>query len=137
GGDMYLIHMVVDLGVRIELVPDAVVFWRVRPSLRATWRQYARYARGDAVAGMYRARHVARFAAYGALGLAAASRNRWLGCATAVGAVAYAQRPLWRAWRRFSGRPGARVASVAAVPAAMAFIDAAKMWGYLHRDRVR
>ncbi len=131
GEDMYLDRRLIDLGIRIEPVPGAVVYWRVRPSLRETWRQYARYAHGDAVAGMYRERHAARFAAYGALAAWMVTRNRTLGALLAAGAAAYASRPLARAWKRFAGSPRRRFASLIGVPAAMAFIDAAKMAGYV------
>jgi glycosyltransferase involved in cell wall biosynthesis len=131
GEDMYLNLEWVRHGIHIELAPDAMTSWPVRPTLGATWHQYARYAAGDAKAGMYRRRHVARFAAYG-FGLAAVvSRNRWLLGVAAAGTLVYVARPLRRAWRRLTGHPVVQAASVTAVPAATAFIDAAKMWGYL------
>ena len=131
GEDMYLNHRWVSLGMRIEPAVDAVVYWRLRPSLGATWRQYAGYARGDAEAGMYPRRHAARFGAYGFAAAAALSRNRWLLLATALGGVAYASKPVRRAWSRMRGRPAERAASVFGVPVAMAFLDLAKMWGYV------
>ena len=106
------------------------MYWRVRPTLRETWRQYERYARGDSTAGMYPERHALRFAAYGALAASTLTRSRWPLAAAALAGAVYARRPLRRAWTRFAGRSGTRVASLAAVPGAMAFIDAAKMWGY-------
>jgi glycosyltransferase involved in cell wall biosynthesis len=136
GEDMYLNHRWVELGLRIEPAADAVVHWRLRPSLRSTWRQYVGYARGDAEAGMYPRRHAARFVAYGFAVVALATRNRWLLAVAALSGVAYASKPLRRAWRRSAGRPGARVASFAAVPAVMVFLDLAKMAGYL-AGRVR
>jgi glycosyltransferase involved in cell wall biosynthesis len=130
GEDMYLNHRFVELGMRFGYATDAVVSWRLRPSVGATWRQYAGYARGDALAGMYPGRHAARFAAYGVLGAALASRNRWLLGAAVLGGSAYARRPLGRAWRRFVDRPGVRIAGLGAVPVTMAFLDLAKMSGY-------
>jgi len=131
GEDMYLNHRFLATGARMELAPTAVVSWRVRPSLRGTWRQYAGYAAGDAQAHMYRERHVLRFAAYAVAGLAVVTRNRWLAGLTVAGGIAYAARPIRRAWRRI--RPGSpeRLGAIVGVPAMMAFIDAAKMWGYL------
>jgi glycosyltransferase involved in cell wall biosynthesis len=131
GEDMYLNHRLVELGLRIENATDAVVHWRLRPSLGTTWRQYAGYARGDGEGGMYRRRHAARFAAYGFAVVALATRNRWLLGAAALGGLAYAWKPLRRAWRRSAGRPSARVASFAAVPGVMVFLDLAKMAGYV------
>ena len=131
GEDMYLNHRFLASGARMELAPTAVVSWRVRPSLRATWRQYAGYAAGDAQAHMYRERHLWRFAAYAFAALAVITRNRWLAALTAAGGIAYAARPIRRAWRRI--RPGSpeRAGALVGVPAMMVFIDVAKMWGYL------
>jgi glycosyltransferase involved in cell wall biosynthesis len=131
GEDMYMNHRLAESGARIELAPAAVVHWRIRPTLAATWRQYAGYAEGDARAGMYRERHLMRFAAY-AFGLAAVLTRRpgLLGLA-ALGGVAYARRPLARTWRRIPAGSPDRWKALVAVPALMALVDAAKMWGYL------
>jgi GT2 family glycosyltransferase len=130
GEDMFVNHRLLDLGVRIDLAPDAVVYWRVRPTVAATWRQYAGYAQGDAVAAMYAQRHAVRLAAYGLASIAIATRKGPLLAASAIGGLLYARRPLTRAWRRFEGRPGERIAAAAAVPAAMVLIDSAKIAGY-------
>jgi hypothetical protein len=62
GEDMWVDQRWRDLGMDMRFAPDAVVRWRLRPGLAATWRQYAGYARGDAEAGMHPGRHVLRFA---------------------------------------------------------------------------
>ena len=79
GEDMYVDHRWRELGLDMRFVPDAVVYWRLRPGLRDTWVQYFRYARGDAIAGMYPKRHVLRFAVYGGLLLAllSSAAGRW------------------------------------------------------------
>jgi Glycosyl transferase family 2 len=135
GEDMYLNHAWVKAGIAIEQATDAVVYWRPRPTLAATWEQYSRYAEGDALAGMYPERHVLRFAVYGAMAAGLALRRPWLTAALAGGAVAYAWKPLRRTWRRVPAAPD-RAASLIGVPAAMAFLDGAKMWGYF-RGRAR
>src|SRR5439155_12502421 len=116
---------------RLELAPEAVTYWRMRPSLGSTWRQYAAYAEGDAIAGMYPNRHAVRFGAYAFAALALLRRRRWPRMVAVGGALAYARRPLRRARRRLPPGSFQRRAAWAAVPAMMAFIDAAKMWGYL------
>lgn len=131
GEDMYFNHRLVEAGCRMELAPEAVAYWRPRPTLAATWSQYARYSEGDAVSGMYPQRHLLRLGVYGALGAALASRNRVALALAAVAGAAYTAKPLRRAWRRLPADTGERPAALAAVPAMMAFIDAAKMWGYL------
>jgi glycosyltransferase involved in cell wall biosynthesis len=130
GEDMYLNHRFVATGGRIEPATDAVVYWTLRPSLGATWRQYAGYARGDAEAGMYRRRHAARFAAYGLAAVAVTTRDRRLLALAALGGIAYARKPVLHGWRRMAGRPSRRWGSLATVPAVLAFLDAAKLWGY-------
>ncbi|MCC7353809.1 MAG: glycosyltransferase, partial [Anaerolineae bacterium] len=44
--------------------PYAVAHFRPRPGLRAFFRQYYRYARGDGKADLWRARHAIRFSTY-------------------------------------------------------------------------
>jgi glycosyltransferase involved in cell wall biosynthesis len=130
GEDMYLNHRWRELGVRMDLARDAVVARRPRPDLAAYWRQFAGYAEHDARGGMHAGRHALRFAAYGALAVAVASRRRGLlALAVAAGGL-YAARPVRRAWRRMPS-PGRRLAALGAVPALMAATDLAKMAGYL------
>jgi glycosyltransferase involved in cell wall biosynthesis len=130
GEDMYFDHRLVSSGVRMDNATDAVVYWHIRPTLGETWMQYAGYAEGDALAGMYPERHFLRFAVYGLGALALTSRSRFLTALAAAAGTAYASRPVRRAWTRLADRPGDRAASTIGVPAAMAFVDLAKMWGY-------
>jgi glycosyltransferase involved in cell wall biosynthesis len=130
GEDMYLNHRWRGLGLRMELAADAVAYRRPRSDLGEYWRQFFRYAEGDARGGMHPQRHALRFAVYGGLALALGLNNRTLALPAAVAAVAYAARPVRRAWRVLPpGRP--RLAVLVAVPALMAVTDAAKMTGYL------
>jgi cellulose synthase/poly-beta-1,6-N-acetylglucosamine synthase-like glycosyltransferase len=131
GEDMYLNHRWVEDGARIELAPEAVTYWRVRPTLAETWRQYSRYAEGDARAGMYARRHAIRFLTYGTAAAVAASRRKPLIALAVATGAAYAARPVARAWRRLADQPTKRLGVVVAVPFTMAFIDAAKMAGYV------
>ena len=129
GEDMWVNHRWRERALDMRFVSDAVARWRVRPTLAATWTQYARYARGDAHAGMYPERHALRFSVYGALLVALRSDRAWPKLVAMVGAIAYARMPVRRAWRRLtSGRD--RALAAAAVPALMAFTDAAKIVGY-------
>jgi glycosyltransferase involved in cell wall biosynthesis len=130
GEDMWVNHRWRQLGLDMRFAPHALVRWRLRPSLRSTWLQYFRYARGDAIAGMYPERHAARLAAYGGLAAALASRRRLPVVVAGAAGLAYARTPLRRAWRRLSD-PRERVAASVLVPALMAWIDSAKIAGYL------
>jgi glycosyl transferase family 2 len=130
GEDMYLNHRWRALGVRMDLARDAVVYRRPRPDLAAYWRQFAGYAEHDAVGGMHAGRHALRFAVYGGLAVALASRRRGVLALAALAGAAYAARPTLRARRQLRSGP-ARLAAVAAVPGLMAVTDLAKMAGYL------
>lgn len=129
GEDMFLNQAWRKAGVRMRLAREAVVFRRPRPGPAEYWRQFVAYAEGDALGGMHARRHAARFTAYGLLAVAAASRSRLLKTAVVAASAAYAAGPVRRAWRRMSGRE--RLVATAAVPALMAFTDAAKLTGYV------
>ena len=83
-------------------VPEAVVYFRPRPSLRAFFLQYFRYARGDGKADLWRLRHAIRYLTYlvavpmiGILG-AISSPVWWALYLIAVPGM------LWIPWRRLS-----------------------------------
>jgi glycosyltransferase involved in cell wall biosynthesis len=137
GEDMYLNHRLRENGVRMDFVPEAVALWRVRPTVGATWRQYARYAEGDALAGMHGARHAVRFTVYGLAAWALLGRRRLLRAALGAAAAGHAARRIRRAWGLLPDRPGQRARAAAAVPALMLLADAAKMAGYLRGRRGR
>jgi glycosyltransferase involved in cell wall biosynthesis len=129
GEDMYLNHRFA-AGGRMELAPEAIAYWRMRPDLASLWRQYGRYAEGDALAGMYPERHLLRFLTYGFVAVATLSRNRWLIGAAVLGGFAHARIPIARTWHRLPAGSPDRWRSLVGVPCLMAFIDAAKMRGY-------
>ncbi len=129
GEDMWMNHRWRERHLDIRFAPDAVVRWPLRPDLASTWTQYFGYARGDALAGLYQQRHALRFAVYGGLAAALVSDRTWPKLLAAAGAIAYSRTPVRRSWARLG--PGAeRAAAIAAVPALLAFTDAAKMAGY-------
>jgi hypothetical protein len=137
GEDMYLNHRFRDLDVRMEFVPRAVAYWRMRPTPADTWRQYFRYAEGDGAAGMYPERHALRFGVYSLLAGALLARRRGPLLLLALAGAGYAWRPLRRALHLLPGRPFERAAAVVAVPSLMALVDVAKMAGYLSGLRKR
>ncbi len=129
GEDMWVNHRWRERGLDMRFVPDAVVRWPLRSTMRATWTQYFRYARGDGQAGMHPERHAVRFGAYTALAVAAASQRRWPKVLAAGAAAAYASGPVRRAWRRLPDT-AQRAAATIVVPAMMGWIDTAKIAGY-------
>jgi len=129
GEDMWVDQRWRELGMDMRFAPDAVVRWRLRGDLASTWRQYFRYARGDAQAGMHPERHALRYGAYAGLWLAMGSSRAWPKVLAGAGAVAYARTPVRRARARARDRRE-RAIAIVGVPALMAFTDAAKMAGY-------
>jgi glycosyltransferase involved in cell wall biosynthesis len=130
GEDMWVNHRWRELGLDLRFAPGALVHWRLRPGLRSTWIQYFRYARGDAQAGMYPERHAVRFGVYAGLAVAVTSRRTLPKLVAGAGAAVYARAPIRRALRRFPDARERTFASVV-VPALMAWIDTAKMAGYV------
>ncbi|MGZ8582615.1 MAG: glycosyltransferase [Actinomycetota bacterium] len=129
GEDMWVDQRWRELGMDMRFAPDAVVRWHLRSGLADTWRQYFRYARGDAYAGMHPERHALRFGVYVGLGAALTSRRPLPRVLAAAGAVAYSRTPVRRGWMRARDTRERAIATVA-VPGLMAFTDAAKMAGY-------
>ena len=136
GEDMWVNHRWRERPFDLRFAPEAVAAWRPRASLGAIWTQYAKYARGDAQAGMYPERHALRVAVYGGLMAALASRRAWPKLLVAGGAVTYARTPVHRARTR---APNRRAAVTLLVPALLLFTDMAKMYGYVLglTDRLR
>jgi len=124
---------------RFVFVPEALVYFRPRPSLRQFCRQYFFYARGDGKARLWLRRHLIRYATY----LLIAPLILLLGFLVhpllwlfyALGGAVY----LWRPYRRLPAvmrglpaRPSARVwlYCLLMIPIIRAAGDVAKMLGY-------
>jgi glycosyltransferase involved in cell wall biosynthesis len=121
-------------GCRFAFAPQALAHFRPRPTLRAFFKQYYRYARGDGKADFYRYRHALRYATYlgGAilLLLALLQHPLWL-LPLAVGLAGMLHRPLRRAWPRLADLPGRqKLRALAWVPLIQLSGDIAKMAGY-------
>lgn len=132
--------LIFDMALRRELgpfpfAPRAVAYFRPRGSMRAFFRQYYRYARGDGKANLWPKRHAVRYVTY-LLALPLLLRliwrqkwQGWLGLALGVGA--YCLRPARRLWKATYGwRPPARLRAFALVPLIRLIGDVAKMLGY-------
>ncbi|MCS6835897.1 MAG: glycosyltransferase [Anaerolineae bacterium] len=120
-------------------VPQAAVRFRPRPNLRAFYKQYRLYARGDGKADLWRARHAVRYGTYlvGGPGLLALSllASPWFAALLLLGLAAYLRRPYLRlpqVMARLPFRPTARhwLAAWAWIPVVRVVGDVAKMHGY-------
>ncbi len=119
-------------GARFVFQPSAFVWFRPRPSVRAFWHQYFRYARGDGKAGLFARRHAVRYLTYGLL-VPLALSGRWprVTQAAAAGALWYMRQPWLRLWRRRRDLRARDLVAAAALAPLLRFIgDVAKMVGY-------
>jgi glycosyltransferase involved in cell wall biosynthesis len=115
--------------------PAAVVHFRPRGSLKAFFKQYYRYARGDGKADLWRKRHAVRYVTYLValpilLALSILHTPLWL-LALLAGIVAYSRTPFRRLRPHLpSLSPLERVKAVLLIPVIRAVGDVAKMLGY-------
>ena len=128
-----------DAGKQFVFAPGAVAHFRPRADLRAFFRQYYRYARGDGKANLWLKRHAARYATYtvgpaiAAWSLMHRSSMPGKACLLAVllGAAAYCRRPYMRLLPMLRGLPpAAALYALALVPVIRLTGDIAKMLGY-------
>jgi glycosyltransferase involved in cell wall biosynthesis len=118
-------------GCRFAFAPKAVVLFRPRGSLRAFFRQYFLYARGDGRAGLWLARHAVRYATYVFTVALLCGRPRGWWLLLALGALAYTRRPYQRLAPMMAGTPPeARARAIMLVPIIRLVGDIAKMLGF-------
>jgi glycosyltransferase involved in cell wall biosynthesis len=130
-------------------VPQALVYFRPRPSLRTFFMQYYRYARGDGKADLWRLRHAIRYLTYlVALPLIAAAGmvgRAWWWALTLIAIPGM----FWVPWRRLSRLWGdmnwlERLRAALWVPVIRVTGDVAKMvgypvglwWRWQHKDQI-
>ncbi|MBZ0294772.1 MAG: glycosyltransferase [Anaerolineae bacterium] len=118
--------------------PDAVAHFRPRGSLRAFFKQYYQYARGDGKADLWRKRHAARYATYllasPLIALLGWRVSRWLWLLYLPGAIYYFYQPYRRlpAVMQSAPRPHSLgwLHAGALIPVIRVVGDVAKMLGY-------
>ncbi len=120
-------------GYRFAWVPKAIVHFRPRPGLRAFFRQYYRYARGDGKADLWFWRHLVRYSAF-ATALLALIGGFWLPplwLLAILGGIAYLYRPYKRLWPKIASLHGVdKMVAALYVPLIRLCGDVAKMGGY-------
>jgi glycosyltransferase involved in cell wall biosynthesis len=114
--------------------PEAIVYFKPRSSLKAFFRQYYQYARGDGKANLFFRRHLIRYLSYlvalPSIIAAGALISPWALLALLIGGV-YAWRPYRRLidqWERL--RAGEKLLAFLWIPAIIVTGDVAKMLGY-------
>lgn len=122
-------------GCRFAWAPRAIAHFRPRPSLRAFWRQYYLYARGDGKADLWRRRQAVRYGTYLGLlplGLWLLARRPALALPPALLlGGAYLRRPYARLRPLLRSQPpGWQLRALALPPLLRLAGDVAKMAGY-------
>ncbi len=135
----YSEDVVFDLRIRALVgefawAPDAVVYFRPRPRLRAFFRQYRNYAFGDGQADLWRMRHAIRYGTY-LIAFPALLALGWgihplFWALILLGMALYCRRPWWRLQRLPFPGTGARWRGYLWVPVLRVVGDVGKMVGY-------
>ncbi len=136
----YCEDLIFDIRVRETVgsfawAPEAVAHFRPRGTLKAFFKQYYRYARGDGKADLWRKRHIIRYATYlvalpAMLVLSVAHSPLWL-LALLLGVLGYCRTPYRRLLPHLSGLSiSDRIVAAALVPVIRLVGDVAKMVGY-------
>jgi glycosyltransferase involved in cell wall biosynthesis len=141
GEDMKFDFNLRNKGYRLVFCPRAAVYWKMRSSLDRMFRQFFRYAKGDALGGMYPLRHMIRFAS-GALFLAVMLCGIFLSPLVFTAflplVALYCYKAYYRLFFRWEGnercRPqgAARAAALVLIPLLLVYIDSAKVFGYIY-----
>jgi glycosyltransferase involved in cell wall biosynthesis len=137
----YCEDLIFDFRLREEagsftFVPQAVVYFRPRSSLRAFFKQYYQYARGDGKADLWRRRHAVRYLAYLAvlplLLILMVIVSPWWGLLGVIlGGLGMFYTPYRRLpplWRHLSGAE--KIQAILWIPLIRITGDVAKMVGY-------
>jgi glycosyltransferase involved in cell wall biosynthesis len=141
GEDMKFNFNLVQKGFKIAYNPDAVVYWRMRESLVMVFKQFFRYAKGDAIGKMYTHRHLIRFLSlvvFIALIVASIFASPWLLVLFAPLILFYIYKPLlrvndtWSHIRNPFKRACLKMLSIVLAPFMLLFIDTAKALGYVY-----
>jgi hypothetical protein len=136
----YCEDLIFDLALRTRFgpfafAPKAIARFRPRSSLRAFFRQYYLYARGDGKADLFRRRHAIRYITYliaaPAILLAGLELSPWWWLLFLAGVAGYTFRP-YRHLARMWGKQSAanKLQAALLVPVIRVTGDIAKMVGY-------
>lgn len=129
GEDKTFLKSLRGTGHEVIVVPEAIVRWRPRGSLRAMYRQYERYGRGDALSGIDRQNEIVTLGLY-ATGAALATRA-WKGSAPATALLACASAGYLAIFTIPARKALGDMAAWAWVPLIRLTVDLAKMKGFL------
>jgi glycosyltransferase involved in cell wall biosynthesis len=146
GEDMRFNFNVISSGYSIRFNPDAEVYWNLRDNLGAIFRQFFRYAKGDAIGRIYAYRHLIRILtllAFAGIIIVSIVFSPWFLILLAVLSVFYCYRPYLRINYVLENKKScifiknkrdlfsARSRIILLTPFLLIFIDIAKLSGYI------
>lgn len=141
GEDMKFNFNLKENGYRLSFNPRAKVYWKMRKNPVEVFKQFFRYASGDALGRMYPVRHLIRFLTglgFIAVIALAALFSSWIMLSFIFLFAAYSYKPYYRLFINWQGnekcRPGAayRFLAIFLIPVLLLYIDSAKAFGYLY-----
>ena len=141
GEDMRFNFNIKAAGYRIRFNPKAVVYWKMRENLVQIFRQFFRYAKGDAAGRMYPGRHLVRFTAFLiflVILFCAFYLSKWILVLLAPLFILYVFKPYSRLIRNWSGKGSCvfyryeKFLSILVIPLLLLQIDFSKMCGYIY-----
>ncbi len=141
GEDMKFNFNLKKTGCKFRFNPGAIVHWRMRENLDQIFRQFFRYAKGDALGKMYPGRHIIRFITglgFLAVVLAAVFFNPYILLSFIILFSAYSYKPYRRMFYKWQGNercrpsPVLRIPALFFIPLLLVYIDTAKVCGYLY-----
>jgi len=140
GEDMKFNFNIKKEGYKIRFNPGAVVYWKMRENPVQVFRQFFRYAKGDARGRMYPNRHIIRFTGF--LGiiliiLGAFYLSKWIFFALIPLFIYYTYKPYIRLTKSFENKNNCsfygreKLLSILFIPLLLLQIDLSKMCGYI------
>jgi len=141
GEDMRFNFNLKKAGCRLRFNPGAIVHWKMRKDLDQIFRQFFRYAKGDALGRMYPIRHLIRFftgPVFLAVLLSAVFFSPYILFSFILLFAVYSYRPYYRMFYKWRGNescrpaPAARIGALFFIPFLLVYIDTAKASGYLY-----
>ena len=141
GEDMRFNFNVRAAGYRIRFNPKAVVYWKMRENHLQIFRQFFRYAKGDASGRMYLNRHIIRFTSFLVfviILIGAFYLSKWVLVILIPLFGAYVFKPYSRLIKNLNGMGSCKftraeiLLSILFIPLLLLQIDFSKMCGYLY-----
>lgn len=145
GEDMKFNFNIRTAGFKIIFNPDAIVYWKMRENLKDVFRQFFRYAKGDAIGNMYFYRHLIRFFSifiFIAIIVISVIFSPWFLTAFALLFFIYTFKPYRRinhVWKNslfyntsIFKKKVSIITAIFSIPLLLIYLDIAKIFGYIY-----